>query len=146
MSGENLDPARICRLTVPTVTAAATYLRRIVLPNLFRLGYETMPEEGQPATHVRWIAGYMLAHKSEQIRAREIGRAYRPLRGKPQEISEIMAVLCDAGWAMATDTRYDSASWRVNPAVHERFEKAAQAEKQRRESVRELIRKKVSDM
>ena len=146
MSGEDLDGATICRLTGPTVTAAATYIRRVVLPNLFRLGYETMPEEGLPASHVRWIAGYILAHKSEQIRAREIGRAYRPLRGKPQEIAEIMAVLCDAGWAMATDSRHDSACWRINLAVHGRFQAAAEAEKQRREAVRDLIRKKVSEL
>jgi hypothetical protein len=106
-----------------------------------------MPEEGLPASHVRWIAGYILAHGSEQIRAREIGRAYRPLRGKPQEIAEIMAVLCDAGWAMATtDTRHDSACWRINPAVHGHFKAAAEAEAKRREGVRDLIRKKVSDL
>src|SRR5918996_294680 len=119
-------------LKAPTVPSAATYIRRIVLPNLFRLGYETMPEEGLPAAHVRWIAGYILAHKSEQIRAREIGRAYNALRGKPQEIAEIMGVLVDAGWVMETDPRADSLCWRVNPAVHGRFKAAAEAEKQRR--------------
>jgi hypothetical protein len=146
MNGENLDSAMVCRLSVRTVTTAATYIRRIVLPNLFRLGYETMPEEGLPAAHVRWIAGYILAHKSEQIRAREIGRAYNALRGKPQEIAEIMGVLVDAGWVMEADTRADSLCWRVNPAVHGRFKAAAEAEKQRREAVRELIRKKVSEL
>jgi Protein of unknown function (DUF3987) len=146
MNGENLDSATVCRLSVRTVTTAATYIRRIVLPNLFRLGYETMPEEGLSAAHVRWIAGYILAHKSEQIRAREIGRAYNALRGKPQEIAEIMGVLVDAGWVMETDTRADSLCWRVNPAVHGRFKAAAEAEKQRREAVRELIRKKVSEL
>jgi hypothetical protein len=123
MGGENLDPAMICRLTGPTVTIAAAYIRRIVLPNLFRLGYETMPEEGAPAAHVRWIAGYILDRKSEQIRAREIGRAYRALRGKPQEIIDIMGVLCDAGWVIPVNTRVDSACWRVNPAVHGRFKR-----------------------
>ena len=36
------------------------------------------------------------------ITAREIGRAYRPLRGKPLEIDEAMAVLIDAGWASSS--------------------------------------------
>jgi hypothetical protein len=135
INGETLDPNTICRLSVPSVTAAATYIRRIVLPNLFRLGYETMPEEGLPASHVRWITGHILAHGSEQIRAREIGRAYRPLRGKPQEISEIMDVLCDAGWTMeATNAPSNSSCWRVNHAVHSRFKVAAEAEKQRRDA------------
>jgi Protein of unknown function (DUF3987) len=146
MRGEALSDRDLCRVTVPTVTAAATFLRRIALPNLFRLGYETIPEEGQPAAHVRWLAGYILAHQSEQIRAREIGRVYRPLRGKPQETAEIMAVFCDAGWATVTDTRHDSLCWRINPAVHGRFKEAAEAERKRRADIVELVRKKVSDL
>jgi hypothetical protein len=146
IQGEQYDSAIICRLTVPTVTAAATYIRRIVLPNLFRLGYETMPEEGLPASHVRWIAGYILAHNLEQIRAREIGRAYRPLRGKPQEIADSMGVLVDAGWVMETNDRSNSQCWRVNPAVHGRFNVAAAAEKARREAMRDLIKLKVADL
>jgi hypothetical protein len=146
MQGETLSDRDLCRVTVPTVTAAATFLRRIALPNLFRLGYETMPEEGQPAAHVRWIAGYILAHRSEQIRAREIGRAYRPLRGKPQETAEIMAVLCDAGWARVTATSHDCLCWQINPAVHGRFKEAAEAERQRRADIVALVRKRVSDL
>jgi hypothetical protein len=57
-----------------------------------------------------------------------------------------MGVLFDAGWVMETDTRADCLCWRVNPAVHGRFKAAAEAEKQRREAVRELIRKKVSEL
>jgi hypothetical protein len=146
LNGKNPDESTVCCLSGPTVTAAAAYLRRIALPNLYRLGYETMPEEGLPASHVRWIAGYILAHGSEQIRAREIGRAHRPLRGKPQEISEIMGVLVDAGWVTETNTRSDSQCWRVNPAVHGQFKAAAEAEAQRREAVREIIRNKVSEL
>ena len=94
-------PAHLCQVDGRSVTMAATFLRRIALPNLFRLGFETMPEEGAPAAHARWLAGHVLAHKSDTITAREIGRAYRPLRGKPIVIEQTMAVLCDAGWAVS---------------------------------------------
>jgi hypothetical protein len=136
IAGERLSGEDLCRVTGATVTMAATFLKRIVLPNLFRLGFETLPENGAPAGHARWIAGYILAHKVDTITARTIGRVYRPLRGKPAEISEAMAVLVDASWARSSEGRHDSAAWAINPAVHQIFETAAQAEKARREHVK----------
>ena len=138
--------ADLCRVTGPTVTTAATFLRRIALPNLFRLGFETMPEEGAPAGHAHWLAGYILAHQSEIITAREIGRAYRPLRGKPREIDQAMAVLCDAAWACPAESRYDGARWSVNPAVHARFAAAAAIEKERRARAMHALREKIADL
>jgi hypothetical protein len=144
--GETLTPGELHRVTVPTVTAAATFLRRIALPNLIRLGFETMPEDGAPTAHSRWLAGYILAHRSDAITAREIGRAHRPLRGKPVEIDQAMAVLTDAGWAVPAEGRSDGARWSVNPAVHLKFAVAAQAEKERRAHVTAAIRAKVADL
>jgi hypothetical protein len=145
--GSQPEPRDFCRVTGPTVTAAATFLRRIALPNLFRLGFETMPEEGAPTAHARWLAGYILAHQAEHISTREIGRAHRPLRGKAPEIEQAMAVLCDAGWATpAAQHRHDGARWAVNPAVHTIFARAAAAEKQRREHVLAAIRNRVSEL
>jgi hypothetical protein len=53
MAGTALSDRDLCRVTGPTVTMAANFLKRVVLPNLFRLGYETLPEEGAPAGHAR---------------------------------------------------------------------------------------------
>jgi hypothetical protein len=139
MAGESLSDQDLCRVTGATVTMAANFLKRVALPNLFRLGYETMPEEGAPAAHARWIPGYILAHKREIVTAREIGRAYRPLRGKPADLGEAMAMLTDAGWIMSTEGRHDSLRWAVNPAVHRSFEAAATAERDRREQVRQAL-------
>jgi hypothetical protein len=147
LQGQTLEPRDLCRVTGPTVSMAATFLRRVALPNLFRLGYETMPEEGAPEAHARWIAGYILAHGSMQIRAREIGRAYRPLRGKPKDIEQVMGGMCDAGWTVPnSESRHDSACWGINPAVHAQFAVAAEAEKKRRASVMEMLRLKVADL
>ena len=125
---------------------AATFLRRIALPNLFRLGFETLPEEGAPAAHARWLAGYILAHQSETITAREIGRAYRPLRGLPVGIVTVMAILVDAGWTAPIEGRHDGERWAVNPAVHTCFAEAAALEKERRAKVTEAIRSKVTEL
>jgi hypothetical protein len=144
--GASLEPAELCRVTGPTVTAAATFIRRVSLPNLFRLGFETMPEGDAPAGHARWLAGYILAHRSEAITAREIGRAHRPLRGKAWETEQAMAVLCDAGWAMPAEGRHDGARWTVNPAVHARFADAAEAERARRVKVMQALGRKVADL
>jgi Protein of unknown function (DUF3987)/Protein of unknown function (DUF3102) len=134
------------RVTVPAVTRAATFLRKIVLPNLFRLGFDTMPEEGEPAAHARWIAGHILAHGLERVTAREIGRACRQLRGKPEEIEQSMEVLVHAGWADRAQARTDSLQWHVNPAVHQVFAAAAKSEKDRRERVVKLLRTRVGDL
>jgi hypothetical protein len=144
--GDALTARDLCQVTGPTVTMAATFLRRVALPNLFRLGFETLPEEGAPVAHARWIAGYILARQADHITAREIGRAYRPLRGKPLEVDQALAVMCDASWAVPAEGRHDGARWNVNPAVHARFAAAAAHEKQRREKVLTTIRQKVTDL
>ena len=142
--GEHVEARDLSCVTGSTVTMAATFLRRIVLPNLFRLGFETMPEEGEPAAHARWLAGHILAHRLECITARDIGRVYRHLRGKRGETDAAMSVLVDTGWAVPSETsRTDSLSWNVNPAVHEHFSAAAAIERNRRDHVREIIRQKV---
>jgi hypothetical protein len=102
-----------------------------------------MPEEGVPAAHARWLAGHLLAHSLERITARDIGRVYRDLRGKRPEAELAMSVLEDAGWVQREAGRADSASWAINPRLHTKFSAAAAAERDRREAVRELIRRKV---
>lgn len=140
LAGASVTDGELCRIDGDAVATAATFLRRIALPNLFRLGFETLPEEGAPAAHARWLAGHILAHEAQSITAREIGRAYRPLRGKPYEVEAAMGILIDAGWTTQTEGRHDSQCWLVNPAVHGRFAEAAAQEKIRRAAVIATIR------
>jgi hypothetical protein len=88
----------------------------------------------------------VLAHRLDRILARDIGRAHHPLRGKPEEIDQAMAVLVDASWASPAEGRHDSPRWNINPAVHTVFAEAAAAEKERRESVVRAIKRKVSEL
>ena len=116
------------------------------LPNLFRLGFETVPEEGAASGHARWIAQHILAHGLTDIRARDIGRCCKDLRGKSEEIAVAMEVLVDVGWAKAVETRRDSQHWAINPAVHVDFAAAAAEEKARRAAVVEQIKIKVQSL
>jgi Protein of unknown function (DUF3987) len=144
--GSRPEPRDLCQVSGPTVMAAATFLRQIALPNLFRLGFESMPEEGAPVGHARWLAGHILAHQAETVTARDVGRVYRPLRGKPLETDHAMAVLCNAGWARPAEGRHDGARWIVNPAVHARFTGAADAEQARRSHVAQMAREEISKL
>lgn len=141
-------PDALARVCGASAELAANFIRKILLPNLFRLGFETLPEDGS-ASHARWIAEYVLARKSEQVTARELGRANRKLRGKAVAIVEAMAVLVDAGWATAIDGgrgRVDSTAWRINPLIHTRFASVAERERERRAEIRQLIRQKVEEL
>ena len=145
--GDKLKRGEIHLIAGATVNMAATFLRRIVLPNLFRLGFESLPDK-ESATHVRWIAGHILARNVEKITARDIGRAYRELRGDHRMIAQAIEFLCDCGWARPTiwDKRHNPYQWDINPEVHTRFATAAAAEKERRDAVIALLRSKVSDL
>jgi hypothetical protein len=145
VNGEVLTDAQLVRVPPETAEKAAAFIRRILLPNLFRLGFESLPE-GNELSHARWIAGHILTHRLAHITAHQIGRANRKLRGKPIAISEAMDVLDHAGWTALAETRVDGLRWTVNPAVHERFAKAAAQERADRERVRDLIRRQVSEL
>jgi hypothetical protein len=144
--GSQPESRELCRVSGPNVTRAGHFIRRIILPNIFRLGFDTMPDEGAPASHARWLAGYILAQQSDKITAREIGRVYRPLRGKPVDTKQVMGILCDAAWTALAESRHDSLSWTINPAVHQLFAKAAAAEKDRRMAIRKAIKKEVTSL
>jgi hypothetical protein len=71
---------------------------------------------------------------------RDIGRAYRDLRGNIDGIVGAMQVLEHAGWVMPADGgRRDSERWLVNPSVREIFADAGAMERARRAKVKAKI-------
>jgi hypothetical protein len=146
LNGEVLEPRDKAQVPAATVEQAATFIRKIAMPNLFRLGYQTMPDTGEPAGNGRWIAEHILAHKLGHITARDIGRARRQLRGKHQDIADAMAVLEHAGWARLQEIRSDGMRWEINLKVHEQFAEAAEAEAERRKAIVKMIREKVTEL
>lgn len=143
--GETPADHELVRVPAATAEKAAALIREVVLPNLFRLGFETLPD-GKEQANARWIAEHILTHRSEHLTARDIGRAFRKLRGKPQEIAGCMEILTHAGWATQTEARADGVRWKINPKVHVQFAAAAKAERARRDAVKALIRQKVREL
>jgi len=94
-------------------------------------------------THARWIAGHILAHRLAKISARDIGRVYFGLRDDRHGQEDAMQTLTVAGWVSPMDAQpgRPPARWRVDPRVHELFGARAEAERQRRDTIRERIRR-----
>ena len=109
-----------------TVEMAARFICRVVAPSTFAL-YRELGLEGDP--HARWIAGHILAKGMQQTSARDIGRAYRELRGDVPGIIRAMELLEHAGWVQG-DGHPRRPKWDVNPRVHELFAGRAKAELQ----------------
>jgi hypothetical protein len=124
-----------------TASRVACLMLDFMLPNAARFYSDTFGSEGQ-IEDARWIAGYILAHKVEKISARDIGRAYRSLRGNISGIQSAMEVLHTASWVEPAETYKFGRikKWLVNPAVHARFAELAVSEKTRREMERTRIK------
>src|SRR4051794_4474090 len=121
---------------------AANFIRRVVAPSTFRF-YRELGLDGDP--NARWIAGFILARGLTKLSARDIGRAYRELRGDLPGIVRAMELLEHAGW-VAGDGHPKRPTWDVNPLVHQHFLAKAEAERQRREREMELLRQSVTEL
>lgn len=102
--------------------------------------YGTVMAMGQDDGDVRWVAGYILCRDLKTINAREIGRAYRSLRGAPKRLKlfSVMATLAQNDWVTLTNPL--RGEWRVNKVVHDgRFDGIKRAEIARRSAVRAEI-------
>lgn len=127
-----------------TVAMAAAYARDILLPHLLRA--DRLLFETRQAGHAAWIAGFILAspacRASSRVAARDIQRAYGPLRPPEarRELEQVMAGLETAGWcrAEAPDNPVRPiAGWTLNPALFSRFADRAAAERERRDRVQQ---------
>jgi hypothetical protein len=145
LGGKNPDPVDMLTLKTSTVEMACRFILRIVVPSTFRFHAEA-GTSGPSETHARWVAGYILARKLASVTARDIGRAYREIRGRTAEIRKAMDLLDHAGWVSPDDTRPRGAAWDINPKVHTVFAEQAAAEKKRREAVREQIKISIAEL
>jgi hypothetical protein len=127
-----------------TARRTAAYMRDVLLPHLRRadeLMFSTIQSE-----HAKWIAGYILARKLDQIQMRDIIQAYRPLR-QPERAAERESVLTSlviTGWLdpilpSARNPAKPVTTWQVNPRVHLLYAERAEAEEKRRAEARKAI-------
>jgi hypothetical protein len=88
------------------------------------------------------LAGYILAHRLEQVSNRDVQRGDRIMRGlKRGEIEAVFDQLDAMGWGNRVPPPYPTAPPRfvVSPAVHAKFAQRAATERERREREREMI-------
>ncbi|KAA0076133.1 DUF3987 domain-containing protein [Tardiphaga sp. P9-11] len=126
-------------VSVTTANRARRYVEEFLYSHA-QYVYGTVMAMGQDDGDVKWVAGYILCRELKTINAREIGRAYRSLRGaqKRPKLFSVMATLAQNDWVKLTNPV--RGEWRVNKAVHSgRFEEIKRAETTRRLAVRAEI-------
>ena len=106
--------------------------------------YTDVIGEATDMEHIRWIAGWILAVKLERVENRELTQAYRAWRGIDQwRRARIMLALEDYGWILPTTDpkpgRNMPGSWAVNPVAHDLYSGACEAEKAKRQAVRDRV-------
>ena len=141
---DNGNAADTCATILSKTTAAraAGFMRTVLLPHLLRA--DALMFRTSQMSHAHWIAGFILARGEDRITARDVVRAYGPLRPPEcrRELQEVMYSLVTVGWLReeveANPIRY-TAAWKVNPALHARFAERARAERERRGGVKEKV-------
>lgn len=127
-----------------TARRVAGLMRDVLLPHLLRA--EGMLYQSAQTSHAAWIAGYILASATARdtgrITARDIQRAYKPLRApeRRRELTAVMDSLEIVGWVRAElpdNIARPIMAWAVNPALHTTFAERAAAERRRRDAARE---------
>ena len=88
------------------------------------------------------IAGYILTHKLDYVKNRDVQRGDRTMRGlKEHEIRPLLEQLAALGWLDRVEPKRPSSPphWQVNPAIHKKFADRAVREAKRREATRKMI-------
>lgn len=130
---------------VPEETArrTAAFMLDVLLPHLLRA--EAVLFSTVQTNHAQWVAGYILASKAAsdtlKVTARDIQRAYRPLKAPEQrrELVNVMSSLEVMGWLRAEwpdNPAIPVTTWHVNPMLHQTFAKRATEERARRDAAK----------
>jgi len=125
-----------------TARRAAMFMAEIVLPHLMRA--DAMMFATVQTNHAERVAGWILLHKLQHVKARDLVRNYNPF-ASPESKSEMAAVmerLVLVNWLepeVPANPMKPVNSWLVNPAVHVKFEGFADREQERRRVARESI-------
>lgn len=133
-------------VSLETARRARRYIEEFLYPHTAYV-YSTVMARGTDDEEVRWVAGYILTRDLQTITAREIGRAYRSLRGSQHKakLRAVMATLAMQDWVkIANETQ---GKWKINPAVHDgRFAAIKHDETERRAAVKAEIATTVSEI
>jgi hypothetical protein len=122
-----------------TAARVKDFMVRYLLPLQHRFYTEYFRGVRPVEADMEWIAGYILAHRSDEVTAREIKRGNHEMTD--DSIRDAMNVLTEANWLgqPAEERAKRSISWPVNPRVHVLFAERAAAERRRREETKRVI-------
>lgn len=127
------------KVSVETAERCEAILDKFILPHsmAFYMGVVGLSDDIERA---KAVGGYILAHKLETVTMRTIGRNVTSMKKVDrQEAAKVFEQLEAFGWLEQANKRSDAPSWKVNPAVHEKFAERAASEVVRRADVREII-------
>jgi len=139
-----LDGPHPLVLSGDTAGRAASFRRDVLAAHLLRA--EGLLFLTRQTGHAAWIAGFILASEdaraSRRVTARDIQRAYGPLRSPEmrQELEAVMQSLEVVGWLrteMPDNPARPITTWHVNPKLHTAFAERAAAERDRRRRARD---------
>ena len=141
------DSAPAKHISEDTARMAATLMTEFLFPNSVRFYAETIDDRSHNAD-ARWVAGHILSRGLKKITKRELMQAYRPFKQDPKAIQTTMNALYAANWVEEAGTKKtgEVIAWKVNPAVHTKFNQLAQQERERREAKREEIQQAVKKL
>ena len=126
-------------VTADTAGRVASFLHNFLLPHAmaFYGGVLGLSDDHDRLTAV---AGYILAHKLNEITNRDVQRGDRTMRGlEKKDIERLFQQLEALGWVIHGEVRGRSSLCIVNPKVHSLFREKAKQEATRRASIRETI-------
>lgn len=137
------QPSPIVR--ADTAKRVADFIERFLLPHAVAF-YVDVLGMADRHDHVLATAGYILAHKLDNISVRDVRRGDSTMRKLSNDEAHAVLEQLDAfGWLDPLPApRQDSARWRVMPSVHKLFAERAKAEAARREEVRSIIRESIA--
>jgi hypothetical protein len=138
---EHVGRAMPAEVSEATARSVAEFLHRFLLAHAisFYAGCLGLSDDHDRLTA---IAGHILAHKLERVTNRDIARGDRTMRGlKDYEVRPLLEQLEALGWLEREEAPRPSSPphYRVNPAVHVKFQAKGRAEAQRRKEARETI-------
>lgn len=129
-------------IAVETARSVAALMHEVLLPHQLRA--DAVMFSTAQTGHARWIAGYILSHRSDRITVRDIVRAYRPLSASEtrNELAAVMDSLTTVDWVEPEPTANPAksiSSWRINPLVYVNYAAKAERERQAREQTKAAI-------
>lgn len=123
------------------------FMEEFLLPHALAF-YQEILDANQQQERIRWVCGYILAHKLEQLSTRDLARSCR-WWGKMAdwERQKLLKSVVEWGWILPKSRGSDMLSklptlYFVNPAVHEVFAKRAEMEKIKRAEIMQIIKNK----